>query len=225
MLRGTSPGIGDERLRPPAAARNRLADQVAELAGGRSSSSLNRLGIQYVFVRLADPVKGAALVQRLDGLPDLVKLSRNGKFAMWRLAVPGGRLMLLDGPKLTPIVSNEVGARIVIPAGGPGRKLLLAEPAGGWTATLGGNGLKPVVADGWATSWDVPASGGLFELSRGEKLWHLWIALQSIGVFLVIVLALPGGEVTAAAGRERERRRIRRRDAPEPEPEPVGITS
>jgi hypothetical protein len=88
-----------------------------------------------------------------------------------------------------------------IPAGGPGRTLLLAEPAdGGWHATLDGSSVRSRVVDGWAQGYDVPAAGGRFELSHGMWWRHFWLIVQALAVAIVAVLALPGGQMEEGTG-------------------------
>ncbi|MCD0451192.1 glycosyltransferase family 2 protein [Actinocorallia sp. API 0066] len=219
LLRGASPALGDEEFRPGDKARRHLDRVVADLASGRDASAVNRLGVQFLYLN-RDPrtSRDEVLLQRLDGVPGLVRLSRSGDFAVWRLADPGARLMLLEADGVTPLPSHEVTARVELPAGEPGRRVLLAEPAGGWTATLAGAPAKELTVDGWAAAWEVPATGGTFTLTRGDRLWTTWTAVQALALIIVIVLALPGGETPVRRDRPR---RLGRRRATRPTPAPT----
>ncbi len=47
---------------------------------------------------------------------------------------------------------------------------MLAEPYGGWTATLNGRALRPIATpvDGWAQGFVLPAGGGKLSISRND---------------------------------------------------------
>src|SRR5262249_16005679 len=53
--------------------------------------------------------------------------------------------------------------------------LVLAEAAGGWSATLGGKPLTPLAApvDGWAQGFTLPAGGGHLVITRNETARNL----------------------------------------------------
>jgi hypothetical protein len=155
----------------------------------------------------------------LDAAPEVTRLSRTDRFALWRLATPGGRLMLIDGNLITPLVAGRIDAQVQIPPGAAGRTLLLAEPADdGWRAALNGTALRAKQADGWAQAWDVPPSGGQFTLSRGMLTRHVWLGVQLAAVLVVIALALPGGRAEDSRAEpwpSRSRRRGRTPDTPD----------
>ncbi|HEX2312447.1 MAG TPA: glycosyltransferase family 2 protein, partial [Thermomonospora sp.] len=101
--------------------------------------------------------------------------------------------------------------------------LLLAEPAdGGWRASLDGGDLAGRRVDGWAQAYEIPASGGFFELRRSMTLRHAWVLVQGVAVVVVAALALPGSRSGALPVRSRARRplgrRARRVQAPAAEP-------
>ncbi|WP_187232531.1 glycosyltransferase family 2 protein [Actinomadura sp. HBU206391] len=213
VVRGTEPRLGEPELPTADAARRRMDGLVAGLASGRGAGdgqALTRMGIAYVLV--PDPA-GDPVTKVLDAAPELTRLGRTTGFAIWRLLTPGGRLMLVDGPVITVLPARDTTALVRIPPGSATRTLLLAEPAdGGWHARIGGSEAKGRVVDGWAQGYRVPASGGEFTLSRGTVSRQGWIWLQAAGVLLVLVLALPGGQMeeSVAAARERHRSRGRR---------------
>ncbi|GAB2848565.1 glycosyltransferase [Actinocorallia aurea] len=227
LLRGPSPEVGDEEFQAEEKAAVRLDRLVADLTAGRGTEGLNRYGVQFLYLRFPGdkrPENGERLLRRLDGLPGLVRMSRSDDFAVWRLAEPGARLMLLDGEgAITPLRSSlpdgETAARVDLPAGEAGRRVLLAEPAGGWAATMAGKAAKAVTVDGWAAGWDVPESGGTFAVERSQRLWTAWTAVQGLAFLVVVVLALPGGEAPV-----RGRRRGRRAE-PAAEPDESGASA
>ncbi|GAA4091136.1 glycosyltransferase [Actinomadura miaoliensis] len=205
VLRGTEPSLGENETPGP----DHLQDLVAAMAAGRVGDGprLTRMGIQYVLV--PRPARDA-LTPVLDANPELTRLNRTGAYGVWRLQPSAGRLMLLDGRNITPLPSDHTNARVRIPPGNGPRTLLLAEPAdGGWRATLDGRDLKGKTVDGWAQAYDIPASGGMFDLSRSMILRHTWVALQAVAVLVVAALALPGTPEAPTPGyRRRPRRRV-----------------
>jgi GT2 family glycosyltransferase len=237
VLRGAMPALGESEILTTEAADRRMDALVAGLLAGRGadeSRGLTRMGIHYVLVPNPgrDPITGV-----LDSAPEVIRLSRTERFALWRLATPGGRLMLLDGDQITPLTANPVTARVRIPPGPAHRTVLLAEPAdGGWHAALDGAALHAKTADGWAQSWEVSPAGGQFTLTRGMLIRHIWLGLQAAALLVVIALALPGGraeetgpETGSKTGsrtgprtwRDRARRRGAAGPAPADEPVPV----
>ncbi|WP_329522317.1 glycosyltransferase family 2 protein [Spirillospora sp. NBC_01491] len=212
VLRGTRPMLGEAGTRTAGPARSRMDGLVAGLAGGRAEDdgpALTRMGVQYVLV--PHPARDP-LASVLDASPELTRLSRTPSFGVWQLQAPAGRLMLLngDGTAGPPLPAGRIGARVRIPAGGGARTLLLAEPAdGGWRASYNGRALKARTVDGWAQGYEIPASAGDFELTRGMRLRHTWLVVQGAAVLLVAVLALPGGQADgppAPGGRRRGHR-------------------
>jgi arabinofuranan 3-O-arabinosyltransferase len=76
----------------------------------------------------------------------------------------------------------------------------------GWTATLGGRRLSPVVVDGWQQGWVVPAgSAGVVHLDfRPDRLYRQALAAGLVLVLLVLCLALlPGRSTRGAVGPRR----------------------
>jgi GT2 family glycosyltransferase len=199
VLRGSAPMLGESETPTSAAAAGRMKSLVGELAAGHGDGhALARMGIQFVLV--PRPEKDP-LTPVMDAAPDLARLSRTSGFALWRLVPSAGRLMLLEGQTVTPLPVGETGGTVRIPAGGPGRTLLLAEPAdGGWHATLDGSSVRSRVVDGWAQGYDVPAAGGRFELSHGMWWRHFWLIVQALAVAFVAVLALPGSQTEEGTG-------------------------
>jgi hypothetical protein len=75
-----------------------------------------------------------------------------------------------------------------------GGNLVLAEPYGGWTATLNGHALKPVAApvDGWAQGFVLPPGGGQLSITRNNLARVLSLFLELIATLAICLLALPG---------------------------------
>ncbi|MFI0486288.1 glycosyltransferase [Actinomadura sp. 9N215] len=218
LLRDARPRIGESEVADGGPAHDRLDDLVAGLAAGREGDdgpALTRMGVQYILVPhpKTDPI-----TEVLDSAPELTRLSRTDTFAVWRLQTPSARMMLLEGPNVTPLPAGRIDARMQIPPGNGTRTLLLAEPSdGGWDATLNGQALQEREVDGWAQGYDIPAAGGEFQLTRSMTMRHIWIAVQGVAVLLVAVLALPGAQAdnfksTGEHGRRRERGRGRERE-------------
>ncbi|TDD90200.1 glycosyltransferase family 2 protein [Actinomadura rubrisoli] len=212
VLRDARPMLGESETPADGSAERRLDDLVAGLAAGREGDdgpALTRMGVQYILVPrpASDRLTGV-----LDAAPELTRLSRTGTFAVWRLQGASARMMLLDGPAVTPLPAGKTGARVRIPPGTGPRTLLLAEPSdGGWRASLDGRDVKARTVDGWAQGYEIPAAGGDFALTRDMTMRHAWVIVQGVAVLLVAVLALPGARSdTLMPTGERERGRGRR---------------
>jgi hypothetical protein len=86
-------------------------------------------------------------------------------------------------------------------APGTSGTLVLAEAAGGWSATLDG---KPLAAlrqpvDGWAQGFVLPAGGGRLVITRDELARDLSLGGEAAAVIVVFALALPGTRAAASA--------------------------
>ena len=71
---------------------------------------------------------------------------------------------------------------------------MLAEAAGGWSATLDGKPLTALAApvDGWAQGFTLPAGGGHLVITRNETARNLSLGAEAAALLVVFVLALPG---------------------------------
>ncbi|HWG60133.1 MAG TPA: glycosyltransferase [Streptosporangiaceae bacterium] len=221
VLRGADPLIGASALTAPAPARQALSRAVATLAapnGGdvqNQGQSLAALGVGYVL--LPGPVN-AGLARTLDGVAALRPVSKTVGFQLWRVAATSARARVVEhGGKVLALPSGPVS---VTGATAPqaGGTLVLAEPAGGWSATLNGTALKPLPApvDGWAQGFTLPPGGGRIDVSHSQLGRDLIVAIEALAFLAVAALGLPGvrtaGEAPAgatgeprAAGRRRER--------------------
>ena len=243
LQRGDSPSFGDPDLPPVPAAERALNTAVAALVapnGGEAvdqGQMLARFDIGYVL--LPAPVD-QSLARLLDGVAGLRPVSATSAFALWRLQSLSARVRVVE-PNGT-VVGVRSGQISVTGAQAPaaGGTLELAEPAGGWHATVNGQPLTPVAssAGGWAQAYRLPAGGGVLNISHNQTSRELALVLELLAVAAVAVLALPGSRTAAeasasAAGGATGRSRAGGRPDPdesdadlgteaEPEAEPAG---
>ena len=223
VLRGADPLLGATDLTQPAAAQRTLDATVSTLVarGGGDAQDQGRalaaLGIGYV---LLPAPADAALAGTLNNVADLRPVSRTAGFQLWRVAQTTARVRVAEpGGKLVTVPSGPVSVSGVA-APRAGGTLELAEPAGGWTATLNGSALQsvPSPACAWAQAFRLPPGGGTLDISHSQLGRTLIIVLEGLALLVVIGLGLPGvrvpGESGAAATAERAagRRRERGRD-------------
>jgi GT2 family glycosyltransferase len=220
VLRDTDPLIGASELAVPPAAQRALNLTVAALTAPNGSSvqdqgrSLAQFGIGYV---LLPAPADAALARLLDAVPGLRPVSQTPAFQLWQVSDTTARVRVVGpGGTVVPVNSGRVtvaGAKV--PASGG--TLVLAEPAGGWTAALNGHPLTPLPApvDGWAQGFRLPAGGGSLTVSRSQLGRVVAVVLEGLAVAVVLALGLPGARVAgeadagaaAAAGRSGSRKR------------------
>jgi GT2 family glycosyltransferase len=231
VLRGADPLLGATDLAQPPAAQRTLDAVVSTLAapgGGDAQDqgqALSAMGIGYIL--LPTPAD-STLASTLNGVADLRPVSKTSAFQLWRVAQTSARVRVLEpGGQLVSVPSGPVS---VSAAAAPrsGGTLELAEPAGGWTATLNGTALQsvPSPAGSWAQAFRLPAGGGTLDISHGQLGRTLIVVLEALALLVVVGLGLPGarvpGESAAAAGAERTAggRRERGREKPEGLAEP-----
>jgi hypothetical protein len=147
--------------------------------------------------------------------------------------VARARVIGADGAA-TAVASGPVSVNTVVSPGTAGT-LVLAEAAGGWSATLNGRPLAQVAqpVDGWAQGFVLPAGGGHLVITRDELARDLSLGAEAAAVLVVFALALPGtrsavpapaagteagSETTPVPGRRRDqaRERAHRDQAGEP---------
>ncbi len=229
VLRDSDPLIGATDLSQPPAGERALDGAVSTLVapdGGDAQDqgrALAALGIGYVL--LPAPVNGS-LAGTLNDVAALRPVSKTGTFQLWRVAdtTAQARVIEPDGT-VVPVSSGQVG---VSGAAAPrsGGTLVLAEPSGGWSATLNGAALQALPpVDGWAQAFRLPSGGGTLDISHSQLGRDLIVALEALAVLVVAVLALPGTRVpaeTGAAAAEPAGRRERGREHREGSREPGG---
>jgi GT2 family glycosyltransferase len=231
VLRGADPVLGAIDLPQPPAAQRTLDSVVSTLAaqgGGDAQDqgqALAALDIGYV---LLPAPADAALVGTLNNVADLRPVSKTADFQLWRVATTTARVRVAGpGGALVAVPSGPLGVSgAAAPRGGG--TLELAEPAGGWTATLNGTALQsvPSPAGAWAQAFRLPPGGGTLDISHSQLGRTLAVVLEGLALLVVIGLGLPGarvpGEAVAAAGRPAGRRQ-RGRDQAAGEPAAPGV--
>jgi GT2 family glycosyltransferase len=197
VIRQGDPTLGEPELTASTPAEQALTAQVSALAApdgadaGDPGLVLGEFGVRWVLV--PGPVD-PALALRLDASVGLVPLSKAPAYDLWQVTGPVARVRVIaaDGT-VTPLSSQSVGMSAV-QAPASGGTLVLAEPSGGWTATLNGTALKPLAApvDGWAQGFVLPAGGGKLVVARNSMARDLSLIAELVALLAVCVLALPG---------------------------------
>ena len=207
VLREGDPVLGEPELPDSSSATRALDGVVASLGaaaggdGGDPGAALSQFDVGYVL--LPAPVD-QALAHQLDGSAGLVRLTTAPAYDLWQVAgtVARARVVGADGA-VVPVPAGPVGVNTVVPPGTSGT-LVLAEPAGGWSATLNGRPLAKLAqpVDGWAQGFVLPAGGGHLVITRNELARDLSLAAEAAAVLVVFALALPGtrSAVPAPAG-------------------------
>ena len=202
LLRGASPQFSYPDVTPVPAAQAALTKAVASLVapgGGEAanqSQELARFDIGFVLVRA--PIPGG-LAGVLNSVSGLTEVSLTSSFDLWRLTTLPSRVSVIEpSGAVVQVGSGAIGVSGA-PAPAAGGTVLLAEPAGGWSASVSGHALTPVAspAGSWAQAFRLPAGGGTLTISR-NALWHdLVMALELLAFLFVAALALPGIRSTA----------------------------
>jgi hypothetical protein len=197
VLRNSDPVLGEPELTQTSAAMRPLSTAVASLAATDSGDSqdaaqaLGQFAIGYVLLPApVDPV----LAGQLNGVAGLQPLTVSSAYDLWRVAGAAGRIRVVPaaGTAVT-VPSGVVGADSVVAPATAGT-LVLAEPAGGWSATLNGRPLAPLPqpADGWAQGFVLPAGGGHLVISRDDMARDIALGGEAAALLVAFVLALPG---------------------------------
>ncbi|CAM3635436.1 glycosyltransferase [Nocardiopsis rhodophaea] len=218
VLRGREPQIGEEQIpadSEPGAVLDRTVAELSAGRGGDEADTLAGLGIGYVAVPRPEvgSQEDVTVVDTMDGTPGLSRLQLTDDFGLWRVERPGGRLRVVgEGDPVVLATSADEPVSADVPAGEGDRTLVLAEPADGrWSATLDGTELTPLTWDNGMQAFDLPASGGTVEITRGDTLRLSWLLVQGALLVVVVVLALPGArteeDVRAQAARPAPRPR------------------
>src|SRR5699024_7233579 len=103
------------------------------------------------------------------------------------------RAVVRGGGTPIPLDSAAVDAEGTVPADDAARTVVLAERFDtGWRATLDGDELAPVVVDGWAQGFELPAGAeGEVDVHREQPLRLLWQVLLYAGVGLTALISIP----------------------------------
>ena len=207
VLRNTDPVLGEPELTAGAAATKALDGVVASLDAaasgdeGNTGLALSQFDIGYVL--LPGPAS-PSLAHQIDGASGLMPLTQLSAYDLWEVAGPVARARVLTaGGTTLPVPSGSIGVNAVIAPGTSGT-LVLAEAAGGWSATLNGHPLThpadPV--GGWAQGFVLPPGGGRLVITRNETARDLSLGLEAAAVLVVFALALPGTRSAAPAPAE-----------------------
>ena len=218
VVRQGDPTLGEPELTTDSTAERALSRQVAALGApdgadaGDPGTVLGSFGIRWVL--LPGPVN-AALAERLDAALGLDALTSSSSYDLWQVAGPVARVRVIapDGT-VTTLAANPVsmsGASAPV-AGGT---LVLAEPYGGWTATLNGKALHPIATpvDGWAQGFVLPPGSGRLSVSRNDLAREASLVAELIVALAVCMLALPGKRADPAEQAEAMAALLAARDA------------
>jgi hypothetical protein len=201
LLRDSDPILGDPEIPEATTAANALSTVVASLAAPDSGDAEDAGQALSAFdigsVLLPAPVD-QSLAAQLNGQAGLQPLTVSSSYDLWRVAgTTVARVSVLSSDGVTtPISSGPIGSASTIASNVSGT-LVLAEPSGGWSATLDGHALRSETVDGWAQGFVLPAGGGQLVISRDELPRDLILIAELIAVLVTFALALPG---TRAAG-------------------------
>ncbi len=197
VVRQGDPTLGEPELTASTPAEQALTQQVSALAApdgadaGDPGLVLGDFGIRWVL--LPGPVD-PALSQRLDASVGLVPLSKAPAYDLWQVTGPVARVRVIAANGGVTTLSSQSVGMSAVEAPATGGTLVLAEPSGGWTATLNGTALKPLAApvDGWAQGFALPAGGGKLAIARNNTARDLSLIAELLVLLAVCVLALPG---------------------------------
>jgi GT2 family glycosyltransferase len=214
LLEGDGQGLQNAGLRADATQRQALDRIVADLASPRGSdaaAALSTRAVRYVVLRSGPGREDLAAA--LDTQSGLVRRSA-GAVDLWQVASASTRLSVLpprlaaqagDGRRAPsrdvlrsapPVVlpAGGEGARATLPAGPPGRLLVLADARDRrWHATVDGVALAPRTAWGWAQAFALPPTGGHLVLSHAHAGRRTSLVVQGLLVLAVVVLSAPAG--------------------------------
>ncbi|WP_347110334.1 glycosyltransferase family 2 protein [Paenarthrobacter sp. S56] len=215
---------GREEIATDDAATASLRRAVATIVastGVDPRADLEQLGAGFVVLKAADS-SAQLTASRIDAVPGLVAVGQTDAGWLWRVAPRGPaasttsdtahRLRVVDakGTVTAVLPSDDVTADADVPAGGEGRKAVLAERAdAGWSAWLDGNRLKATTS-GWAQAFELPAGAGHLEI-RYTNAWAPWLAVVQILVFgLTVLLAVPVPARRSRTGMSRDEVSLRK---------------
>ena len=200
VVRQGDPTLGEPELGTSAAAGAALSRQVAALGApdgadaGDPGLVLGSFGIRWVL--MPGPVN-PVIAQRLDAALGLAALNKGPSYDLWQVTGPVSRVSVVAADGTTTALSSGAVNASGVAAPASGGTLVLAEPYGGWTATLNGQALKPVATpvNGWAQGFVLPPGGGQLAITRDNLARVVSLFVELIAVLAVGLLALPGKRV------------------------------
>jgi GT2 family glycosyltransferase len=204
VLRNSDPVLGEPELAEAATSARALSGVVASLVAAGSSDAgdtgqaLGQFDIGYVL--LPAPID-QVLAQQLDAAAGLQPLTQAPAYDLWQVSGTVARAWVRTADDAEVAVpSGSIGVNTVIGPATSGT-LVLAEAAGGWSATLNGKPLatmaKPV--DGWAQGFVLPAGGGHLVISRNGTARDVSLIVEAVAFLVAFALALPGTRASVAA--------------------------
>jgi GT2 family glycosyltransferase len=230
VLRGAGPSLGEPDLAPDPVTGKALDRAVATLVapsgGDAADQAAGLAAFDIGYVLMPAPVN-ADLARLMDGVAGLRPVSSppasgsTPAFELWRLAQTPARVRVVrpDGT-ITALPSGRLG---VNGAAAPeaGGTLELAEPSGGWSASLNGHALTavPSPAGAWAQAFRLPPGGGTIIISRPGTVRDAALLAELLLLIVVGTLALPGigaGAAAPAAARGRRPEAAPGTSAPRP---------
>ena len=204
IVRAADPVPGEPELAETASSRSAVAGVVASLSAagsgdaGDTGQALSRFDIGYV---LMPAPADQALASQLNAAAGLQPLTSSSSYDLWQVSgtVARARVVTPAGTAV-PVPSGPIGVNTVLAPGTSGT-LVLAEAAGGWSATLDGRPLAKLAApvDGWAQGFTLPAGGGALVVTRSDTARHLSLGVEVAALLIALVLALPGSRSSAPA--------------------------
>ncbi|MBG6224160.1 hypothetical protein IWX63_000715 [Arthrobacter sp. CAN_A2] len=229
----TLQGTGQVTLQEDTESARLLRTSVAVIVGATGADprgDLRDLGVGFVVLRQADAA-GDFLSGRIDSVPGLTAVGDTEAGRLWRVtpATPDGgtedavdltaraRVVDAEGRTEDVVPSSEVDASGTVPAGGEGRRLVLAEEADpGWQASLDGRRLAPV-SEGWQQSFVLPATGGTVDLSytSAYQPWSEGLQALVLGLTLLLAVPIPSRPVAVRPGGGRPSRQPTQRPGPD----------
>jgi hypothetical protein len=204
IVRAADPVPGEPELAETASSRSAVEGVVASLSAagsgdaGDTGQALSRFDIGYV---LMPAPADQALASQLNAAAGLQPLTSSSSYDLWQVSgtVARARVVTPAGTAV-PVPSGPIGVNTVLAPGTSGT-LVLAEAAGGWSATLDGRPLAKLAApvDGWAQGFTLPAGGGALVVTRSETARNLSLGVEAAALLIALVLALPGSRSSAPA--------------------------
>jgi hypothetical protein len=170
------------------------------LSGAGHDTRAGLAGLAVGSVVLLPPTDPGTVIA-LDAAPGLTRLAGSGPGLLWRVDPPAGwsvsrpaRARVVDpatGLALLTLPSSGDAVRADVPAGRPGRLVVLAERAdAGWEARLDGVRLAATRA-GWAQAFVLPAHAGHLEVTHGGGAVAAADPGRAALLALAVLLALP----------------------------------
>ena len=210
VLRGAGPSLGEPDLAPDPVTGQALDRAVATLVapsgGDAADQAAGLAAFDIGYVLMPSPVN-ADLARLMDGVAGLRPVSSppasgsTPAFELWRLTQTPARVRVVqpDGT-ITALPSGRLGVNGAT-APQAGGTLELAEPSGGWNASLNGHALTavPSPAGAWAQAFRLPPGGGTIIISRPGTERDAALLVELLLLIMVGTLALPGIGAGAAA--------------------------